>query len=95
MRTAVFDQVATALARMAAQFSEALTSGRLSHSDDPSLNAHVLAAAARPVGEQFRFIKQRRKKLPIDGLIALCMALSVLIGESQEEPEATYSVAAW
>jgi len=95
VRTAVFDQVATALARMAAQFSEALASGRLSHSDDPALNAHVLAAAARPVGEQFRFIKQRRKKLPIDGLIALCMALSVLIGESREEPEATYAVAAW
>lgn len=92
-RTAVFDQVATALARMAAQFSEELAAGRLKHPDDPALNAHVLAAAARPVGEQFRFIKQRKKKLPIDGLIALCMALSVLLGEA--EPEETYAVAAW
>lgn len=92
-RAAVFDQVATALARMAGQFCEELAAGRIHHSDDPALNAHVLAAAARPVGEQFRFIKQRKKKLPIDGLIALCMALSVLLGEA--EPEATYSVAAW
>lgn len=93
-RTAVFDQVATALARMAAQFTEELAAGRLRHPDDQALNAHVLAAAERPVGEQFRFIKQRKKKLPIDGLIALCMALSVLLGE-EAGPEPAYAVAAW
>lgn len=94
-RAAVFDQIATALARMAAQFTEALAAGRIRHNDDPALNAHVLAAAARPVGEQFRFIKQRKKKLPIDGLIAMCMAISVLLGEATSEDEPTYAVAAW
>lgn len=90
-RTAVFDQVASALARMAGQFAEELAAGRLRHPDDQALNAHVLAAASRPVGEAWRFIKQRKKKLPIDGLIALCMALSVLLSE----PEPSGGIAAW
>lgn len=84
VRAAIFDQKPTPLARMAGQLTEQLASGKVRHPDDPTLNAHVLAAAARPVGEGWRFIKQRQKKLPIDGVIAAGMALSTIIGEDDQ-----------
>jgi phage terminase large subunit-like protein len=89
---ATFDQKAQPLARMAGQFTEALAAGKLKHSDHPQLNAHVLAAASRPVGEGWRFVKQTKKKLPIDGVIAAGMAVSVIVSED-DEPD--YQRAVW
>lgn len=91
-RVAIFDQKPHPLARMAAQFTEQLAGGNIRHPDDQRFNAHVLAATQQPVGEGWRFIKQRKKKLPIDGLIAAAMALSVWLGDD-EEPE--YERAVW
>jgi phage terminase large subunit-like protein len=92
IRAAPFDQKAQPLARMAGQFTEALAAGKLKHSDNPKLNAHVLAAASRPVGEGWRFVKQTKKKLPIDGVIAAGMAVSVIVSED-DEPD--YKRAVW
>lgn len=92
-RVAVFDQVPSALARMARQFTEELAAGRLIHPDDHRFNAHVLAAAPKAYGEGFRFQKQKKKKLWIDALIAAAMAVSTLLAEPEEEP--TYTHAAW
>lgn len=89
---ATFAQKAAPLARMAALFTEKLAAGALRHPDDPTLNAHVLAAGQRPVGEGWRFVKQRKKKLPIDALIAASMALWNLAGE---EPKPKYERASW
>lgn len=68
----------------ASRLSEAIAAGRIAHPDDPELNSHVLSASARSVGEQWRFGKQRGKDQPIDGVIALAMAVSALIGGEQE-----------
>lgn len=69
----------------AQRLSEDISAGRIVHLDDAALNRQILAAAARPVGEGFRFVKARASKLPIDGAIALAMANSVITtGESQE-----------
>lgn len=85
-RAVIFDQKPGPLARLAAQFTEQLAAGRLKHPDDQRFNAHVLAATQQPVGEGFRFVKQRKKKLPIDALIAAGMAISVILGADDEEP---------
>lgn len=55
--------------------------GKLEHPDDPELNAHVLAAVPYWVGDRWKFAKRRRKQLPIDGVIALAMAVSQMIGD--------------
>jgi phage terminase large subunit-like protein len=68
----------------ASRLSEAIAAGRLIHPDDPELNGHVLAAAAKSVGEQWRFSKQRGRQAPIDAVIALAMAHSTLIGKPSE-----------
>lgn len=83
-RVAVFDQVPGNLTRMARRLSDAISEQRIAHPDDERLNAHVLAAGARQVGEQWRFAKQRHKEMPIDALIALAMAFDVLIGEESK-----------
>ena len=90
IRAAIFDQKATPLARMAAQFTEELAAGRIKHPDNPTFNAHVLAAGVRPVGEGWRFVKQKKKRLPIDALIAAGMALSVLLGEDEDQDDGIY-----
>lgn len=68
----------------ASRLSEAIAAGRVAHPDDGELNSHVLAAASRSVGEQWRFSKQRGRHAPIDALIALAMAHSTLLGEANQ-----------
>jgi phage terminase large subunit-like protein len=72
----------------AARLSEAISESRIQHPDDPELNAHVLAAAAKPVGEDWRFAKPPKKDLKIDALVALAMAYSTLISH-KPPPKAT------
>ena len=91
-RVVTHSQMATPMALAAQRLSELIATGKLQHPDDETLNAHVLAAAARPVGEGFRFVKQRKKKLPIDGVIAMAMAVSTIIGNDDKK---TYRTASW
>lgn len=79
-RVVTHSQMAQPMALAAQRLSEAIAAGKLEHPDHEGLNAHVLSASARSVGEGFRFVKQRKKRLPIDAVIALAMALSTLIG---------------
>jgi len=74
------------MALAAQRLAEVIASGNLRHPDDETLNSHVLAAASRPVGEGWRFVKQRGKDQPIDGVIALAMANSAMIGDEQAPP---------
>jgi phage terminase large subunit-like protein len=74
----------TPMCLAASRLSEAISAGRIAHPDDGELNSHVLSAAAKSVGEQWRFAKQRGKDQPIDGVIALAMGLSALIGGEQK-----------
>lgn len=60
---------------------------QLEHPDHPELNRHVLSAAAYWVGERFKFVKRKRKKLPIDGLVALAMAVSNAVGDLIARPD--------
>lgn len=86
-----YSQQPTPMALAAQRTSTLIARQDIEHPDDEELNAHVISAAARTVGEGFRFDKQRRKKLPIDGLIAMAMAISVLMGEGVEEEEFEYA----
>jgi phage terminase large subunit-like protein len=58
--------------------SEAIAERRLVHPDDEELNRHVLSAAAKFYGVGWRFVKPKGKSLPIDGAVALAMAVRVL-----------------
>lgn len=91
-RVATHSQMPQPMALAAQRFSELVSSQKLRHPDDENFNAQVLAAAAKPVGEGFRFVKQRKKQLPIDGIIAASIAVSTLIGDA-EKP--TYARASW
>ena len=82
-RVATHSQQATTMALAAQRLSDAIAEKHLRHPDDAQLNAHVMAAAAKPVGEGWRFVKQGKKKMPIDGVIALAMAVSTL---HEDEP---------
>jgi phage terminase large subunit-like protein len=76
---AVHSQKTTPMQLAAQRLSEAISEKRLSHPDDQTLNAHVLAAAAKQEGERWKFVKAKRKRAPIDGVIALAMAHSTLL----------------
>jgi phage terminase large subunit-like protein len=76
---AVHSQKTTPMQLAAQRLSEAISEKRLKHPDDQTLNAHVLAAGAKQEGERWKFVKAKRKRAPIDGVIALAMAHSTLI----------------
>ncbi len=72
--------------QLAAQrLSEAISERKIAHPDDSTLNAHVLAAAAKQEGERWKFTKGKRKRAPIDGVIALAMAHSTLIAGANSQ----------
>lgn len=77
---ATHSQGHTAMCLASMRLSEAVSAGRVAHPDDPDLNAHVLAAAVRTVGEQWRFGKARGQVAPIDAVVALAMAHSTIVG---------------
>jgi hypothetical protein len=58
--------------------SQAIAERRLAHPDDEELNRHVLSAAAKFYRVGWRFVKPKGKSLPIDGAVALAMAIRVL-----------------
>lgn len=59
-------------------FAELVSARQLRHPDHPQLNDHVLAAAARFVGERWRFVRPRGKHRWIDGLTAASIATSLV-----------------
>jgi phage terminase large subunit-like protein len=63
----------------AERLATVISEGNLRHPDDPDLNAHVLAAVARQVGEQWRLAKPRGSDVKIDGVVALAMAVSTAL----------------
>lgn len=79
-RVVVHAQQPQQMALAAQRLSEAISGGRIRHPDDPDLNAQILAAAPRPVGEGWRLVKRKKNALPIDASIALAMAVSVIQG---------------
>ena len=82
------------MCRASQLLAETVAAGQLEHPDDEVLTKHVLAAAARFVGVGWRFSKQKRKAQPIDGVIALAMALRVLQAEPQEAKPADETLSA-
>lgn len=76
---AVHSQKTTPMQLAAQRLAEAISEKRLRHPDDRALNAHVLSAAAKQEGERWKFVKAKRKRAPIDGVVALAMAHSTLI----------------
>jgi phage terminase large subunit-like protein len=69
------------------QLAEAIAEGGMEHPDQQELNAHVLAAGAKFIGVGWRLVKPQQKNLPIDGAVALAMAVRVLsaIGPAQAD----------
>jgi len=92
-RVAEHNQQPTAMALAAQRLNEAISAGNIRHPDDTELNAQVLAAAPRPVGEGWRFVKRKKNKLPIDATIALAMAVNVIVGGMDKKPD--YGRASW
>lgn len=80
MAPATHSQKTAAMQLAAQRLSEAIAERKIIHPDDASLNAHVLSAAAKLEGERWKFVKAKRKRAPIDGVIALAMAYSTLVG---------------
>lgn len=67
------------MAQAAERLHEAVRTRALRHPAHERLTAHVLSAVAkRTTGEKWRLVKARR---PIDGAIALAMAINVAAGE--------------
>jgi phage terminase large subunit-like protein len=85
---ATHSQKVSPMALAAQRLSDLIAECRITHPDDPEMTAQVLAAAAKPVGESFRFTKHRKRPKPIDSIIALAMAVSTL----HEEPPKPSSV---
>ena len=77
------------MCRASQLLSETIASGQLEHPGDESLNRHVLAAGAKFVGAAWRFVKQRGKSLPIDGVIALAIGLRFSSTRNNNEPLVT------
>ena len=77
-------QKATPMALAAQRLAEAIAGQHLHQPGDPELTQHILAAAARPVGEGWKLVKPKRSGAMIDGAVALAMVLSV--ASRQTEP---------
>ncbi|MEK6251855.1 MAG: terminase large subunit [Actinomycetota bacterium] len=71
-------QKALPMAASSQRLAETIASKGLRHPADEALTRHVLSASARWTGPVWRFEKPKGKKLPIDAVDALCMALEVL-----------------
>ena len=83
------------MALAAERLSIKIAERQLEHPADSTLTDHVLAAAAYFVGERWKFVKRKKKALPIDGVIALAMAVSSQISERQRRPDrANYRIEA-
>ncbi len=90
VNTAEHSQKPQPMALASGRIASAIAEGRVRYAGGP-LTAHVLNAAAKSVGEGFRFVKQRgRGAAKIDGLIALAMGYSVMVG-GDPEPKATFT----
>jgi phage terminase large subunit-like protein len=79
------------MALAAQRLSEAIAGQSLRQPGHPELTRHVLAAAAKSVGEGWRLVKPKRSSAVIDAAIALAMALSVATAvepETEWEPMA-------
>lgn len=87
---AIHSQKTTPMQLAAQRLSEAISEKRITHPDDPTLNAHVLAASAKQEGERWKFVKGKRKRAPIDGAIALAMAHSTLVGTKPQSKKAVF-----
>lgn len=74
----------------AMNFAELVSTRKLRHPDHPKLSEHVLAAAARFVGERWRFVKPRGKNRHIDGVIAASIAAE-LVSSVEPPRESVYS----
>lgn len=80
------------MALAAERLAKAIAAREIQHPDDPVLNAHVLAAAAYFFGDRWKFVKQKKKKMPIDGVIALAMAHSTLIDGAEPDDSGAFYI---
>jgi len=80
-RIMTHSQAPSAMARASELFAELVGSGGVVHPGDATLTQHVTSAAAKFMGERWRFVKQRRGGQPIDAVIAACMATRVLLAD--------------
>lgn len=87
---AVHSQDPRPMCLAAERLTKAISEREIIHCDDPELNAHVLAAGAYFIGERWKFVKQRKKKMPIDGVVALAMAHSTLIADDSAPDNSVY-----
>jgi phage terminase large subunit-like protein len=83
-----YPQHPTSLCAAAMGFAELVSTRKLRHPGDRRLTDHVLAAAARFVGERWRFAKPRGRHRWIDALIAAAIAVDIV----RSEPEPRESV---
>ncbi len=71
------------MALAAQRLTRVIGEQRLRHHADPLFTKQVLAAKPKPVGEGWRFVKDRRAGQEIDSCVALAMAVSISV-ESDE-----------
>jgi phage terminase large subunit-like protein len=89
-RVMTYSQKTTPMCAASQRLASLIAEGRIRHPADPELTRHVLSAAAKWVGEMWRLVKQKGKKLPIDGAIALAMACEV-VESAEPEPRSVYA----
>ena len=82
LKVATYSQRNPMMTAAAQKLAETVAEGKLRHPDDPQLNRHVLSAAPKMVGESWRLVKGKSGH-PIDGCVALAMALVTLTGKKK------------
>ncbi len=94
IRVVTHSQDPAPMALAAERLSTAIREGGLTHPDDETLTAHVLAAETKTVGgEKWRFVKPKRGNRSIDACVALAMVLSVAIAQ-RKKPKPKFEVLA-
>lgn len=87
---ATHSQKTSPMCLAAQRLAEAIADKRIQHPDDPDLTRHVLSAAAKQIGPSWKFVKQRKKDLKIDALIALAMAHSTVVAAEPKKLSTVY-----
>jgi phage terminase large subunit-like protein len=85
IRCTAFAQSDSRMLPASAALHQAVVEGKIHHRDDPKLNEHVAAAVAKHGRRGWR-IDQAERGTPVDGVVALCMALEAA---SAPEPPPT------
>lgn len=81
-RVITYSQQPGPMAQAAQRLHSKIRARKFHHPGDPDYTSQMLAAASKPVGESWRFVKPKQEGVYVDSAIGTSMAVSHIVGET-------------